>query len=115
MPHWLELVQQLRQVLNGAIRFLKARRREEAPLALAALCFWLGSAFAGWLTSDLKEFLNQWHGVLIVQGVCYVAGLAMLVYSGSRIWRLVYVPELPPIKDRPSVIKGPVAIKGVRS
>lgn len=109
MPSWLELTQQLRQVINGAIRFVKARRREEASLALAALFFWLGSAFAGWLAPEFKEFLNQWRGVLIVQGVFYVAGLAMLVYSGISIWRLVYIPELPPIKDRPSVVKGPAA------
>ena len=109
MPSWLELTQQLRQVINGAIRFVKARRREEASPALAALFFWLGSAFAGWLAPEFKEFLNQWRGVLIVQGVFYVAGLAMLVYSGISIWRLVYIPELPPIKDRPSVVKGPAA------
>src|ERR1044072_5101802 len=30
-------------------------------------------------------------------------------YGVVRIWRLVHPPELPPAKDRPSAIKGPMA------
>ena len=69
----------------------------------------VGYAFSGWLPSGLKESLTPWHVVPIAQGICYAAGAMLLVYSGFRRWLLVYTPSLPPPKDRPSAIKGPMA------
>jgi len=61
------------------------------------------------LTPELAKFLEPWRVVLRVQGVLYLAGFACLAYGGFRNWRLVYVTDLPPAKDRPSAIKGPMA------
>jgi len=109
MSSWAELAQQLQQTIYGVVRLIKARRREEAPIGLAALLFWVGYSFSRWLTPELTEFLKPWHVVLIAQSLCYIAGVALLAYSGVRLWRLVYVPDLPPPQDRPSAIKGPMA------
>lgn len=104
-----ELTQQLQQIVDVLIRFIKARRREEASFGLAALLFGVGFAFSGWLPSDLMEFLKPWHGVWIVRIICWAAGLAFLVYGAVSRSRLVYVPALAPPQDRPSAIKGLVA------
>ncbi len=109
MFSWQQLAEQLRQIVDTAIRFIKARRREEASLAFAALLFWLGYKFPIFLSPDFAEFLKPWRAVLIIQAVFSLAGLALLVHGGYRIWRLVYVPPLPPAKDRPSAIEGPMA------
>lgn len=109
MFSWQQIAEQLRQIVDTAIRFIKARRREEASLVFAALLFWLGYKFPTFLSPDFAEFLKPWHVVLIIQAVFSLAGLALLVHGGYRIWRLVYVPPLPPAKDRPSAIKGPMA------
>jgi hypothetical protein len=37
MPSWQQLLQSLQQIVKAFIRFVKARRREEVPIALAAL------------------------------------------------------------------------------
>ncbi|MGH9753568.1 MAG: hypothetical protein ACREA2_12360 [Blastocatellia bacterium] len=109
MINWQQIAQNPRQVVDPIIRFIKARRREEATLAFAILLLWIGHSFSDWLTPDLTEFLKPWRVVLIIRGVLYVAGFGLLVYAGFRIWRLVYVPDLPLVKDRPSAIKGPMA------
>jgi AAA ATPase domain len=104
-----ELTQQLRQVIEGLVGILRTRRREGITLAFAALLLWLGYAFSGWLPTELKELLNKRQGVLIIQAVFYLAGILLLLYSAYQIWRLVQVTPLPPPKDRPSAIKGPMA------
>ena len=104
-----ELTQQLRQVIEGLVGILRTRRREGISLAFATLLLWLGFAISGWLPTELKDLLNKWHGVLIIQAVFYLAGISLLLYSAYQIWRLVQVTPLPPPKDRPSAIKGPMA------
>lgn len=104
-----ELTQQLRQVIEGLVGLLRTRRREGLALAFAVLLLWSGYSFAGWLAPEIKDFLNKWHGVLIIQIACYVAGGALVLYGAYQIWRLVQVTPLPPPKDRPSAIKGPMA------
>jgi len=108
MLSWPELEQQLRQIIKAVFHFIKARRREEATLAFAALLFWAGHSFSGWLPKELNEFIGA-RGLLIIEIVLYVAGLVLFAYGAVRVWRLGYVSELPPVKDRPSVIKGPSA------
>jgi hypothetical protein len=44
-----------------------------------------------------------------LQIALYAIGAIALVYGAVRVWRLVNPPELPPAKDRPSAIKGPMA------
>ena len=109
MLDWQQLTPQLRQTIDAAFRFIKARRREEAALAFAALLFWFGYKFSSWLPVELAEFLKPWRVVLIVQIVLWLAGVMLLAYGIHRIYRLVYVPDLPPEKNRPSAIKGPMA------
>ncbi|MEP7341969.1 MAG: ATP-binding protein, partial [Acidobacteriota bacterium] len=109
MFSWQQLAEQLRQIIETAIRFIQARRREEASLGFAALLFWLGYKFPSFLSPELMEFLKTWRGVLIIQAIFYLIGVALFVYGGYRIWRLVSVAALPPAKDRPSAIKGPMA------
>lgn len=109
MFSWLELGEQLKQIIAAVIRFIKARRREEATIAFAALLLWFGYKLSEWLPKELSEFLKPWRGVLIGQVILYLAGLALLIYAFLRIKRLVWVEDLPPAKDRPSAIKGPMA------
>ena len=104
-----ELTQQLRQVIEGLVGLLRTRRREGLALAFAVLLLWSGYSFSGWLAPEIKDFLNKWHGVLIIQIACYVAGGALVLYGAYQIWRLVQVTPLPPPKDRPSAIKAPMA------
>jgi hypothetical protein len=104
-----ELAQRLRQNVNLAIGFIKARRREEASIGFAAVLLWLGYESSGWLTPELMKFLEPLHGVLIIHCVFYLAGLASLAHGIYRIWRLVVVTEMRPPRDRPSAIKGPMA------
>lgn len=109
MPGVQDFALQLRSIIDVVTRFIKARRREEATIAFAALLLWIGYKVSDWLPKELAEFLKPWHGVLIGQSVLYLAGLALLVYGFLRIKRLVWVEDLPPGKDRPSAIKGPMA------
>jgi hypothetical protein len=103
------LAEQLYQVIQQLVRFIKARQREEASFALAALSFWVGYSFSDLLTPELRAFLDSWQGVLIFQAFFYVTGLGMLAFGGYQIWRLVQVPHLPPPSQRPSAIKGAMA------
>ncbi len=109
MPGVQDFALQLRSIIDVIIRFLKARRREEATIAFAALLLWIGYKVSDWLPKELAEFLKPWHGVLIGQSVLYLVGLALLIHAFLRIKRLVWVEDLPPAKDRPSAIKGPMA------
>lgn len=104
-----ELFPQIRSAISIVLRFIHARRREEATIALAALLLWIGYKFSSWLPAELAEFLKPLRGVLIVQSLLFLARLALLVYGFLRIKRLVWVDEPPPAKDRPSAIKGPMA------
>lgn len=109
MPGFQDFAQQIKPIFDVVIRFIKARRREEATIAFAALLLWFGYKLADWLPKELAEFLKPWRGVLIGQVILYLAGLALLIYAFLRIKRLVWVEDLPPAKDRPSAIKGPMA------
>lgn len=109
MLSWQYISQPLRQITNSVVSLIKSRRREEAILGLAALLFWLGYSFSTWLTPELKGWFGSWNGLLIIPGVLYIAGVMFLFYGGYRIWQLVITPDLPPPKDRPSAIKGPIA------
>lgn len=111
MLSWQELSQQLQQIVKTFVRFVKSRRREEALIGLAALLFLAGYSFPGLLPTDtqFKNWVASWHGLLIIPAIFYVAGAVFLFYGGYRIWQMVLTPELPPPKDRPSAIKGPVA------
>ncbi|HYH86098.1 MAG TPA: AAA family ATPase, partial [Pyrinomonadaceae bacterium] len=111
MLSWQELSQQLQQIVNSIVRFVKARRREEATIGLAAILFWIGFSLPKFFPPEerLSKFVNSWHGVVIAQCVLYIAGAGLLLYGGHRIWQLVQTPDLSPPKDRPSAIKGPIA------
>jgi hypothetical protein len=88
------------------IRTLKGRKREQAAFAIAALCFPGGYAVGGKLLPDSKDGLDFSE---YVQIGLYLAGVLCLAYTAFRVWRLAHPPELPPDKDRPSAIKGPMA------
>lgn len=109
MLGWQELSQQLEGLVESAVRFAKARKREEATIGLAAILFWVAYSFSKWLPPEFKEWVGSWHGLLIIPGVFYAAGLSLLCYGFYRIWLLVQTPDLPPPRDRPSAIKGPIA------
>lgn len=109
MPGWQELSQQLQQAVNSVIYFAKSRKREEATIGFAAILFWLGYSSSKWLSPELKDWVSSWHGLLIIPGVFYSFGVVFLCYALYRIWQLAYTPKLPPPKDRPSAIKGPLA------
>src|SRR5262245_44467704 len=109
MINWQQIAQNPRQIVDPVIHFIRARRREEATLTFAILLLWIGYSFSNWLTPELKDLLKPWPVVLIIQCILYVAGFALLAYAGFKIWRLVHVPDLPLVKDRPMAIKGPMA------
>ena len=109
MLEWQELSQQLQQIANAIVRFAKARKREEATIGLAAILFWFGYFFPKWLTPEIKDWVNSWHGLLIIPSVFYVVGVILFTYGCYRIWLLVHTPDLPPPRDRPSAVKGPIA------
>jgi hypothetical protein len=86
--------------VKSAIRTLKGRRREPVAFFVAALCFSGGFAL-GKLPAD------KW--ITRLQIALYAIGAIAFVYGVVRVWKLVNPPELPPAKDRPSAIKGPMA------
>jgi len=92
--------QQIEQFVKTAIRMLKGRRRDQAAFFVAALCFSGGFALS-------KLVAGEW--IARLQIALYAIGAIALVYGAVRVWRLVNPPELPPAKDRPSAIKGPMA------
>lgn len=109
MLSWQALSQQLQEIVNTFIRFLKARRREEATIGVAAILILTGYSIAKWLPNPLPDFIGSWYGHLIIPGLFYLAGLCFLFYGSYRLWQLVYTPELPPAINSPSAIKGPLA------
>jgi len=86
--------------VKTAIRTLKGRRREPAAFLVAALCFSGGFALG-------KLLADKW--ITRLQIALYAIGAIAFVYGAIRVWKLVNPPELPPAKDRPSAIKGPMA------
>jgi hypothetical protein len=98
--------QQIEQFAKSAISPFKRRRREQAAFAITALCFSAGVPLGDKLIPELKEGFT-WIGGLKI--ALYTIGAIAFVYGATRVWRLVHPPELPPAKDRPSAIKGPMA------
>ena len=90
--------------VKSAVRTLKGRRRDQAAFFVAALCFSVGFALTRKLVPD---FNNGW--IARSQIALYAIGAIAFVYGVVRVWKLVNPPELPPAKDRPSAIKGPMA------
>jgi hypothetical protein len=78
---------------------LKGRKRDQAAFFVAALCFSGGFALG-------KLVAGEW--IARLQIALYAIGQSLPVYGAVRVWRLVNPPELPPAKDRPSAIKGPM-------
>jgi hypothetical protein len=97
--------QQLEGRVRTAIQIWKRRRRDQAAFFVAALCFSGGFALTKEFGLDFKT--DKWLAGL--QIALYAIGAIALVYGVVRVWRLVNPPELPPAKDRPSAIKGPMA------
>src|SRR5262245_24320660 len=104
-----QITQNPKQIVDPVISFIKARRREEATLSFAILLLWVGYSFSNWLTPDLTDILKPWRVILIVRSVIYLAGIGLLIYAGFRIWRLVFVADLPPVGNRSSAIKALMA------
>ncbi len=94
------------QELEQLVKTLKGRQREQAAFAIAALCFPSGYAVSEKLLPEWKDGLTWREGL---QLALYAIGAVALLYAFVRLWRLTHVPKLPPVKDRPSVIKGPSA------
>lgn len=86
--------------VKSAIQTLKGRRREPVAFLVAALCFSGGFALG-------KLLADKW--ITRLQIALYAIGAIVFVYGVVRVWKLVNPPELPPAKDRPSAIKGPMA------
>lgn len=57
----------------------------------------------------MKEFVASWKGDVIGRSILIAAGPGLVLYAAVKIFRLVYVPDLPPPQNRPSAIKGPMA------
>ena len=87
------------------VRFVKARRREEASIGLAAILFWVGYSFINWFPVELQEFIKSSRGHLFIPAVLYVTGFGFLSYGRYRIWRLVQGSDLPPVTDKPLRLK----------
>jgi hypothetical protein len=110
MFSWMQLEAQLRQIINTAVRFIKARRREEASTTFGAFLICAGIYFPEWLEkAGVKKFAASWYGDVIGRSILIAAGVGLVLYAAFKIFRLVYVPDLPPPQDRPSAIKGPMA------
>ncbi len=110
MPGVQEFSQQVRSIIDVVVRFVRARKREEASISFGALLILGGVYLASGLEKvGLKDFFAWWYGDTIVRGLLIAAGIGFVLYGGYKIFRLVYVPPLPPGKDRPSAIKGPLA------
>jgi hypothetical protein len=110
MLSWQELTQRLRQYSHTLIRFIKNRRRENVvPFALAALFFLLGLSLPSWLPNELQQLINAWRGNLIIQLVLYGVGIIFFIIGSYRAWKLLNIPDLPPVKNMPSAVKGAYA------
>ena len=96
---------QLEAFVNSVVRPFKGRRREQAAFAIAALCFSGGWALGNKIFPDISN-AGGWKGIL--QLSLYAVGIVSLLYGALRVWRLVQPIELPPTKNRPLAIKGPM-------
>ena len=106
MFSWKQLEALIRQIINTAVHFIKARRREEASITFGAFLIWAGIYFPEWLEkASVKEFVGSWKGDVIGRSILIAAGAGLFLYGAFKIFRLVYVPDLPPPADRPSAIK----------
>src|SRR5262245_4635647 len=95
---WKQLEEHIRQIINTAISFVKARRREEASITFGAYLIWAGIYFPEWLAkAGVKEFVASWYGDVIGRGILMAAGAGLVLYAAFKIFRLVYVPDLPPV------------------
>lgn len=109
MLNWQKVLQSVQQFVNFFIRTVKARRREEAAIGIAAVFFFIGYSFMRWLPEGLQEFVKSWRGHQIISGILYIAAAVFLARGIYFIWKLVQAPALPPSTNRPSAIKGPLA------
>jgi len=100
---------QISRIINTSIRIAKSRRREQIAIGVAASLFVVSFYFDKWLPTVLHDFIASWYGHVILPGAFFTAGLIILGYGIYRIWKLTYVPDLPPPANRPSAIKGPLA------
>jgi Leucine-rich repeat (LRR) protein len=91
------------QSATNFIRLIKGRRREQSAAAFGALCFLV----ATFLKS--KQWIPNWKGYDVASIALYAIGVVAFVYAFRRLWRATHATDLPPVKDRPSVIKGPSA------
>ncbi|HEY6401125.1 MAG TPA: hypothetical protein VI479_06935, partial [Blastocatellia bacterium] len=110
MFNWRQIEETLRQIINTTVRFIRARRREEAAITAGSILIWSGIYFPELLEKvGLKELVALWKGDVIGRSLLIAAGAGSVLYAAFKIFRLVYVPDLPPPQDRPSAIKGPMA------
>jgi internalin A len=110
MFNWRQIEETVIQIIKTAIRFVKARRREEGAITAGALLIWAGIYFPEWLdNAGVKDFFASWRGDAIGRSILTALGAGLVLYAAIKIFRLVYVPDLPPPQDRPSAIKGPMA------
>lgn len=91
------------QSATNFIRLIKGRRREQSAAAFGALCF-LAATF---LKSN--QWIPNWKSYAVAPITLYAIGALAFVYAFVRLWRATHAPDLPLVKDRPSVIKGPRA------
>ena len=109
MLTWHQLSPQIRQIVTASIRVAKSRRREEIAIGLAAALITISVSLNKWLPEIVHNFVDPWRGNIILPATFFVLGLVALGYGIYRIWKLVFVPDLPPPANRPSAIKGPLA------
>lgn len=109
MLKWQELSQQLQQIVNTFIRFSKAPRREETAISVAAILLLSGFTFDWWFPKSFHDIIKSWRGDLIIQVSLFVSGLSALAYYVYHRRSLVSELDLPPVVNKPSAIKGPLA------
>jgi hypothetical protein len=109
MLNWHKLFLQVGQTVNAVIRIAKSRRREEMALGLATIFFTVSLSFNKWFPEALRGWVYPWSGQVLFRVTLFVLGLIFLSYGIHRLWKLVFVPDLPPPANRPSAVKGPLA------
>ena len=101
-------LQQLQSSATNFIRVIKGRRREQSAFAIAAAFFSAGYFLGGKWIPEWPQG-KDWRSLATVQIALYALGAIAFSYAAYRIWRLTHAADLPPVKDRPLVIKGPSA------
>ena len=91
------------QSATNFIRIIKGRRREQSAAAFGAVCF----LAATYLKSN--QWIPNWKGYALAPIALTAIGVLAFAYAFRRLWRATHATDLPPVKDRPSVIKGPSA------